>query len=707
MTVPGVEVEEMIGGLAEIVDDYDSRTQDDGPMSETEVQHNVGQMIDDAITYQQSELSPQRGKFTDLYMGRPFGDEEEGRSQVVTTEVRDAVQAVMPSLMRIFFGPENVAEFRPREMEDCPVAEQMTDYVNYIIEEDNDGFLSFYSSFKDALVRRIGVMKWWWDESDVTESYQLTEVSDDQLTLLDSDESIITMDVVGQREGVDGIITYDVDVTRTLDDGRVRIMTVPPEEFLYSRAARNKQDALCVAHRQELKRSDLVAMGIPEETIDEHGGPERKLEFTDEAVKRQPNTSSATRAESPDEAGQLYAYCEAYVYLDVDGDGIAEHRRICTIGNSHFVVWNDPWPDRPFACFEMDPEPHTMWGLGLGDRVADLQDIKSHVLRGILDSLSFSLHPRTAVVEGQANIKDVMQTEIGAIIRERQPGMVREFTHTFVGAAAFPVLEYIDEVKQERTGISKASAGLNPDALQSSTKAAVAATVTAREQNLELIARLFAETGMKDLMQGVLRTVVAHQQRARVVRLRNEYVEVDPRPWTIDMDVSTNVALGSGLTEERVAQLMAIAAKQEEILKTLGPSGNPLVTIGQYRNTLGKILELQGYKDTTKFFKPLPDDFEMPPKEPEPTPEQTLAQVENNKTQAKSQSDEADRQLKARESMAKEERERARIEGDFFLRAKELELKYGMKIDEMEMRRFLGVLNAQVQREAYDRNDDQ
>jgi hypothetical protein len=262
--------------------------------------------------------------------------------------------------------------------------------------------------------------------------------------------------------------------------------------------------------------------------------------------------------------------------------------------------------------------------------------------------------------------------------------MVQPFNIPFVGQQAFPMLDYLDDVKQNRTGISKAAAGLDADALQSTTKAAVSATVNAAHQHIEIIARIFAETGLRRLFTGVLKLVVEHQDRPRMVRLRNQFIEMDPRSWDVSMDVVVNVGVGDGTMEERVALLGNVAAKQEQILQTAGPN-NPIVSIPQYTNTLVKMLELAGIKDTQSYFTRLPADFQMPEQEDKPSPEEMLAEVQRQSILADIEKKSAELELEREKMIRVDDRERDRIELDGLLRKYDMELKYNTQIQSAEI----------------------
>ena len=304
----------------------------------------------------------------------------------------------------------------------------------------------------------------------------------------------------------------------------------------------------------------------------------------------------------------------------------------------------------------------------------------------MLDSLAQSINPRTGVVEGQVNMDDVLNNEVGGIIRMRQPGMVQPFATPFVGQQAFPMLEYMDRIKEKRTGITDATQGINAEVLQSTTRAAVTATVEAAQQHIELIARIFAETGMKQLYKHILKVASQYQDEPRVVRLRKEeYVTMDPRSWNADMDVEINTAISAASQEDRLAALTAIVQKQEQILQTLGPN-NPLVTLGQYSHALGKLVEAAGFKDTMMYFNQLPIDFQMPEPEPgqeQPSPEMLLAEVQREEIQANIEKKRAELELEQQKAMRdfelrredmlrRDDRERDRMEKELALRAAQI-----------------------------------
>ena len=674
------------------------------PMDDTELQGIVAGELEDAVSYIDADVSPIRAKGTEYYRGDPFGNEEDGRSQVVAMEVRDTVSAMLPSLMRVFFSTENVVEYVPRGPEDVAGAQQATDYANYIFSNDNNGFMTTYALFKDSLVRKCGIAKYWWDETEEVKIEDYSGLDDQTVQMLMSEQAEVKivvsypdpsmpMDMMqpqvdpmtGQPMQMPQPMLHDVQIKRTVKDGRIKIMAVPPEELVIDRRARSFDDAGIIAHRQMATVDDLIQMGYELDEIEENISS-TDLDSNDEYLARQPLSTTMGAGDSLNPGQRRVLYVESYIRVDFDGDGIPELRKVCCMGSGYTVVRNLPSSYLPFVDFPCDPEPHTspLEAMSIFDLTHDIQEIKSEVLRNTLDSLAQSIHPRTAVVEGQVNIDDVLNNETGAIIRMRAPGMVQPFSTPFVGQAAFPMLDYMDSMKEDRTGMSKAAMGLDADALQSSTKAAVAATIGASQGRLELQARILAE-GMKKLFKGILYLMTTHQDKPRMVRLRNEWVEIDPRVWNSSMDVTVNIGLGNGDTNERIQALTMIAGKQEQIMQQFGLS-NPVVTPAMYIRSIQKIIELSGFKDASSYIQTLPADFQMPQADaPKPTPEEVLAQVQAQSIQADIQKKAAELELKREQMIRDDDYRRDQLAQDLMLKKYELELKYNTQISTAEI----------------------
>lgn len=679
----------------EEVEDEEKGGPDTQPMSEAEFEAAVSAAIGDAADYIDGYIAPDRALATQYYRGDLLGNEEEGRSQIVMTEVRDVIQAMIPSLLRIFTASEQPVEFEPRTERAVEMAEQATDYVNLVFMDDNPGFQILHWTFKDALKSKIGVIKWRWSEDKEVTEAEFSGLDLTQISLLqqDPETEILEMEVDDEFPpmlGPDGMpdpmsVRYEVKIRRTIEKNRVVIECIPPEEFLIARDARDLDTAAYVGHRSHKTISELVAMGYDRDEVEQYAGQGDVFSINYEAQVRNPAIMTSAYVDNSDPVMRLVLYTESYVRIDKDGDGIAELRKVCSLGDANHILYDEIATDVPFAVFCPDPEPHMIIGQSIADQTMDLQRIKTGIVRNTLDSLAQVIHPRTVVVEGQVNMDDVLNNETGAIIRARAPGMVTPLAEPFVGQNAMPLIAYMDDVRAQRTGISAASQGLNPDVLQSTTKAAVTATVQGAQERIELVARLFAEQGMKRLFKGLLKLLIRHQNAPRVVKLRGKWVSVDPRYWDADMDVKVNVALGHGTDSDKMQFLMLVAQKQEQIMQTLGPN-NPLVDVSQYRNTLAQITNLAGFKDASRYFKPVDMQqveqmMQQQSQSQPPDPQMMLVQIEAQKAQAKAASDQAQMQLDAQKMQMEDARERQNMQLDAMIKIAEIEAKYGTQVD--------------------------
>jgi hypothetical protein len=664
-------------------------------MEDAELQSIVAAEIEDAITFIDSEIGRDRKEALDRYFGRPYGDEEEGRAQVVSRDVHDTINAALPSLMRIFFGSENVVEFVPESEEDLEQAEQQTDYANYIVTNDNDGFGILYAVIKNALREKTGYVKYWWDDSVTVSTKTYTGLDEMALTnLLEDIQKAVEAEVVESSEDENGL-TVTIRMKKRHD--RVKLEAVPPEELLISRNAKTLDDARLVAHRTTKTVSDLVAMGYDkDEMLEAASGDE--LEGNQERHARNPYADGGDNALDPTMRELLYV--EAYQYVDFDGDGIAELRKICTVGSGYKVVANEPWDERPFADFHCDPEPHTFFGQSLADKTADIARVKTVVLRAGLDSLAQSIFPRTVVVENDGSVEDAMNTEVGAILRAKTNGGYMQLPTQDLSGAALPYLSYMDELRENRTGMSKVSQGLDAESLQNTTAAAAEGQFTRSQERIELIARIMA-SGMRRLFRGIMRLVVENQRAQRMVKLRNKWTPVDPRAWRVNMDVVCTFGLGGGSDQQKGQLLALVAQKQEQILTQAGFQ-NPLVTPKQYHHTLSKILELGGIRNPDAYFTDpeseegqANDTGEAPP-DPKLVEAQMKMQLEQQKAQQQAQMD----QQKAQTDL---QLRRMEFEADLALKREqiqaELQLKREQLSAEIELKRELGFVQAQVARE--------
>jgi hypothetical protein len=661
------------------------------PMTDAEVQSALHKFVWDAIEYTDQELSPFRALVTKYYKGEPFGNEEEGRSQFISTDLRDTVLMMMPSMMRIFFGAERALEYGPRNMKQVEAAQQMTDYIwDIVVSSDNAGFLSFYEWFKDALTKRLGIMKFWYDDSSETKAFTGHFWTAEQVAQIKQDESISIENISISPGSNPALQLYDIEYSQHKADGRIRFIAMPPEEYIFTRGSRTTQArhyvpgvALFVGHRTEVTRSQLAEMGIDEETIEEWAFKDSSLDHNQEEIARQEIVKPDTSAIGPI-ATQKALYIEGYPYMDVDGDGIAELRKIVMLGPSYHVISNEPCDRRPFATLCPDPEPHTIIGQCVADWVMDLQKLNSSVWRSMLDSLALSINPRIGFVEGAVSLEDVMNTELAAPIRMSMPNALQPIEHNFVGREALAVLEKIEEVKQNRSGVKNGSAELNGDALQSTTQVAAAAQVASAQAHIELIARVFAETGVKEFFQGLLELLVENPPRQRIIRSQGTYVEMSPDSWDVDLDVCVKVAIGAGMDGEKY-QALADAREEMKFIMTTWGLQNPICGMKTLRDTNVKMLKLRGRMDAEMFFNDVPANWQPPPP-PVQDPNMVIAQAEQMKAETQQKASEAKVQLEAQkhEMVAQQ-------------KIHELELKIQQMQVDQQLEQAKMALNAQTQ----------
>jgi len=657
-------------------------------MDQLKLRNLIDTEIDNAIGYLETETTEDRRKALDYYLRRPYGNEIEGRSQIVTGEVAEVIDGALPQLVRVFTASDDIVRFEPKGPGDEAGAKQATEYVNWVFYRDNEGFLVLHNWFKDALLQKTGVVKAYWDTKIQVTKEEYQNLTDDELVLLLSDgtREIVEQDTIEEVVGTDPMgmpivmRAHNVNVSKKTTAGNVVVENVPPEEFLISKRARNIEDAPFVAHRKLTTRSELVAMGFDPEIVSTIPSS-TDLEFSPERTSRF-DQSEQPDDQSMDSTMEEVEVFECYVRADMDNDGIAELRRVVYAGNE--ILSDEETDYIPFHAVCPIPIPHKFYGSSLADRAMDIQLQKSTITRQMLDNLYLTNNARMGAVEGQVNIDDLLSVAPGGIVRMKNPNAVVPLNVQPVANQAFPMLEYLDAVQSKRTGVNDAQQGLNPDILQNVTAAAIAATMSAAGGKIELVARIFAETGVKSLFKGILHLVYKYQDKPRIIRLRGRYEQIDPRTWSNQYDLSISVGLGTGNKQEQMAMLQMVMAKQEQILQNYGPA-NPLVSVGQYRTTMAKFIEAAGFKDVAEFFKEIPPELDQqlsnpPPQAQQPDPatqammQQAAAQVQI--AQQKAIADvEADRQKAMADIQLAREKAAAEIQLAREKAAAQLELK--------------------------------
>jgi hypothetical protein len=540
---------------------------------------------------------------------------------------------------------------------------------------------------------KLGVVKYCWDETSTVQEEEYEGLTEEELALLlanpdievvERQENFVTaINELGEEMQV--VQDYDLKVKITKKSGKIKIENVPPEEFLFNRRAKSLEDCYFLCHKTTMSVSDLVSMGYDRKLIEDNAGL-IDGDIDEERQKRFEDLESQSGTDPVDPSQHEVVVHDITMKVDYDDDGVAEMRRILSIGDSGDVILeNDVVDFIPFAVISPILMPHRLVGRSLFDLTQDLQTIKSTLLRQYLDSTYHSVLPRMVAVEGQVNLDDLLDGTAGGIIRTRQAGAVQPLTGQGIGSEVQPLMNYLDQVKTSRTGISEASQGLDPSVLQSTTASAVSATVRGSQQKLESYARTIAETGVKDLFKGILHLVSTYQQQERIVRLRNEFIAVDPQEGSSGFDVIVNVGLGTADDEQKISFLQAIAQKQETILQTLG-ADNPICSLPQYVNTLRQITEIGGFKDANQFFNaPQAVQMQMQMQQQQKQgQENPVAQAEMQKAQAEIEAKkmklEADIALAREKASADIQLAREKMQAELEMRRQELTMEAELRV---------------------------
>jgi len=636
-------------------------------ITEDELLARIRDEITDSLGYG-DEISKQRETAMEYYYGLPFGNEVEGRSQFVDSTVQDTIEWIKPSLMRVFATGDEMVKFTPHGPEDVQMAEQASDYVNYVFTKDNPGWEIMYSWFTDALLSKNGIVKVWWDEYEEEEREEYRNLDEAGLMSLLSEEDVEVVEHTPHQ--IEGEPPYhDLVIKRKNYDGRIKIENVPPSEFLISREAKDIQNARFVCHRVKKTLSELREM-YPDESLDVEDltGSDEDMgsmfgEF--EARHNFDNSSNFGLNDTiaSEEALRTYWLHESFMKTDYDGDGIAELRKVCTVGDR--ILANDAIDKSPFVSITPIKIPHKFFGLSVADLVMDLQLIKSTMLRTLLDNAYNQNFGRYAVLEGQANLDDLLTQRPGGVVRVKSPNAVTPLPTPALEPYTFQMLEYIDSVRESRAGVSKMSQGMNENALTSHTTAtAVNAVMTAAQSRVELIARNFAETGVKDLMICIYELLYKNQDRERMVMLRNNWVPVRPDVWKDKYDCSVSVALGSGNKDQQMAHLSQMLSFAGEAMR----GGLPIVNVQNMYNLGASLVRAMGFQNVDDF---LTNPATIPPQPKEPSPEEQAQQMEMQLKEKELEIKAADVQVK----MQKIQQEYQKDAVDAQLKAAELKLE--------------------------------
>jgi hypothetical protein len=667
---------------------------DDQILSKIDNEEQIAYGINDA------QLSSERAEAVNFYLGEKFGNEVEGRSQVVSYDVQDTIESALPQLLKVFVSGDEVVKFEPKGPEDQDAADQETDYVNHIVMEKNNGFEIFYVWFKDALLSKNGYVKAYYEEYEEAEEESYNGLTDDQLDMLASDDNIeilehtsypdpsapqmpLTPPMVSQPdvEQEDGTVTieqasaqafmqpmlHDVKIRVKEMTGEICIKNVAPESIMVSVDAigTDLDSARFVQHRELMHPSEVAEIfDVDEDELHEILAEQDEFEIEsnardiyDEQYDRAVDTSEVLVKDT---------------YLKVDG----KRQRFVVVGNR--IIYKDESCDHvPFACITPMIMPHRHIGRSYTDLTKDIQMIKSTLIRGQLDNMYLSNNGRYAISD-RVNLDDMLTSRPGGIVRvQGEPGSaIQPLQHAPFPTTSFTMVEYMDNMKEKRTGITAYNQGLDSNSLNK-TATGVQQIMSAAQQRLELVARTFAETGVKDLFMLVHRLVRQNVTKPDIVRIRNQWVEVDPREWKNRKDLSISVGLGAGNKDQQLMHLNNILQMQKEAIQV------GLTDKNKIYNALSKLTQNAGFKNPDEFWT---DPSNQPPQQQQPNPQEALVQGQLAIEQAKAQ---ADMQLEAQKNQADYEQEQLRSQNDILIEREKIAAQ-------AELERFKAQLKAET-----------
>ena len=600
------------------------------------------------------------------------------RSAAMSRDVRVHIKRALPSILRTIMASDEVVEYLPVGEGDEEAAEQASDFINYVVFPEANGRKAVHDAIHDALLHRNGILRWWHDERREASFSSHTGLVQEELDALAGDEGADVVEASERTEMIETpqgqmeIPVFDAKLKRVLTKRSYRISAVPRERFLIHPDATCIEDSLLTGERMEMRRSDLIAMGYDRELV---MGLQLSSDDDDERDARRDEPTDKQEADSTNDAIDYY---EVFVRVDMDGDGIAELRRMCFAGalNASNVLVDEECDEVQFTDLTAMQQPHQWEGISLADDLMDIQRVKTAITRQTLDNLYWQNNSQPAVqMDRVLNPDSIMNPKFGQPIMLKQGANAREVVQwnpvPFIASQSFQMLEYMDQEGQDRTGVSDASSGLAPDALQNMTAKASAMIEQAGIGQTEMMVRTIAE-GLRRFYKGLLRLVVRHQDKPRTIRLRKEWVTFDPRHWNADMDATVNVGLGAGTRERDMQMMQFVMQLQEKLLAAFGPD-NPYVKPEQLYNALHKTAESAGLKSPALFFtEPDPQEIQqkMQAAQNQPNPEAERLKAEMQLKQADQQ---MKLQLEQAKMQASQAKERAQMEADLMVRQKEIE----------------------------------
>ena len=688
----------------------------------------LSQEISSALTYDDTELSQKRSKALEYYRGEMTDTPAmTGRSSVVSKDVADTIGWMLPGIIRVFTASDRMALYEPEKPGDEEFAKQATDYANYVFMKDNPGYRIMWDATHDSLLLGNGVVKHWWDDKEECEYSEHSGLTEEQIAILQQDQDA---ELVAQKPGEPQIIlmpgptgqmmeiplpTFDVKVKRITSMGRLRVECIEPEDFLLDREATQIENARFTAHRQDKSRSDLIEMGFDRELV-ESLPADRFSNIREERISR--DEGGISMANVGDESMLLIELYECYVKADVDGDGVAETVRAFYAGAGgtgellDWEVWED---DVPFSDIPCEPIPHRWDARSVFDDTSDIQRVKTVLTRQMLDNTYWVGNPMTAAEEGSVTNPETLRSpRFGSTVWHKKGSLPpTPLPVPFVGDKLLLSLQHYDNVREMRTGVSRSTMALDPEALQNQTATAANNTKDAAYSQIELIARNQAELGWKRVFQQILKLIVKHQDRPRTIRLRDTWVEMDPRSWNSNMDATINIGLGTGSRDRDMAMLNTILNVQITMTDRLaagGFSAQALEMVPKINMTAIKLAESAGIKNPDQFYLDLkPEQIEAMKQEaasrPDPAMEaeklkaQTQLTIAQQQAGLDQQADERKAQIEGVQMQADIEAQNQKTQAEMIKSQQQFEFDKEMALLEFQLQKELKMAELEMKRE--------
>ncbi len=604
--------------------------------------------------YATGEISRDRQQALRDYYRMPYGNEEDGRAQTISSDVFDMVEGMLPDLLEVFVSTDKAVVFEPVGPEDEQSADQVTKACNHVFYKTNNGFLTLYNAIKDGLLLKVGAIRWWWDESREV-SFSTHSADEMQLAMyLMANPDVKVIEQEEEEQDTQAVQQaamlgqmpprrLRVKLKSVSTKKKVRIASVPPDELFVS----TRHDSLLfddcpyVAHVTERTLSDILQMGY-DVTIEDVKAAKDQSTTQDRELRQDMRGGSwgHWHDDNPEDESMQRGWLRSeYVLVDFDGDGIAERRCVVRLGQK--ILENRECSHVPIAAWSPYIIPHQFEGLSVAELVSDVQKIGTDILRAQLDNLALANNQETVVLTDaqgtpKANLDDLLNRRVGGVIREHVPNAVRPYVERWQGVEALPMIEQLQGIKENRTGYTRYSQGLDGDSLNK-TATGITKVMNASQKRQKLMGRICAETLLIPTFKGIFKTLTDYCMEKLSFRLNGEYVSFDPQEWRDGYDMTCNVGIGQGDELQQAAMLQQIAAAQMAFMQS--PLAGRVVTEANIFATQARIAENAGFKNPAEFWT---DPKGMPP--PPPPPPDPKVQLEQARMQAKAQEAEAKRQ---------------------------------------------------------------